>query len=458
MSLKVLKFGGTSVGTVKSITALKDIVESEAQDSDIIVVVSALGGLTDKLIATAEMAKRGEVAYKGEIASMLIRHQDMVNEVIDENKRENLLNYIETLFVELSYEYDKVFSLHELSFEDLASIVSYGELLSSRLTATLIAGAEWKDSSQFVKTQTRHQKFSLCEEQTKKLVISAFSHLPHIVVCPGFIASDIESGKVTNLGRGGSDFTAAIFAAVLGADALEIWTDVDGFMTADPRIISDAHTIAEMSYSEAMELCNCGAKVIYPPTLYPVCQKKIPIFVKNTFNSLCPGTKIVNKLLVRSSSQNMFCGLSNMKGISLIFIEGPEMSVVHGLHRRIASCLLERGIEILFMDSISLQIVIAVHDSDCALSIASLHAEFENAIRNGRLHPVIARSGLAAATLVGENMSSAIGLQARVSSLLSNKDINLVFCHHGAEYNSFTFIVESSYMSQVLNILHQEFL
>ena len=274
--MKVLKFGGTSVGSVESILSLKKIVEQQTQP--VVVVVSALGGITDKLIAISRLALKGDESYKTEFDSVVTRHHSMINTVItDETKRTNLLAVVDSLLEELRSIYYGVYLIRDLSLKTSAAIVSYGERLSSNIVATLVEGACWKDSRDFIKTEYKFGKHILDSELTNRLVREAFADLPNITLVPGFISSDKYSGEVTNLGRGGSDYTASIIAAALGAEVLEIWTDVNGFMTADPRVRHSAYTITELSYVEAMELCNFGAKVVYPPTIYPVCVKNIPI-------------------------------------------------------------------------------------------------------------------------------------------------------------------------------------
>ena len=264
--MKVLKFGGTSVGSVESILSLKNIVEQQSQP--VIVVVSALGGITDKLIATSRLAVRGDESYKTEFDSIVTRHHNMVNAVItDITERNRLLGVVDILLEELRSIYYGVYLIRDLSPKTSAAIVSYGERLSSNIVATLINGASWKDSRDFIKTEYKFGKHILDSELTNQLVRESFADIPSITVVPGFISSDKFSGEVTNLGRGGSDYTASIIAAALDAEVLEIWTDVNGFMTADPRVIHSAYTINELSYVEAMELCNFGAKVIYPPTI-----------------------------------------------------------------------------------------------------------------------------------------------------------------------------------------------
>jgi aspartokinase/homoserine dehydrogenase 1 len=295
-----MKFGGTSVGSVKSILSLKEIVEAEARTQPVIVVVSALSGITDKLITMSQMAKQGDERYREEFDAMVRRHHSMIDTIIqDINKRVDLINNVDQLFDQLKSIYYGVYLIHDLSKKTEDTIVSYGERLSSHIVAAMVKNGVRMNSRDFIRTQKKQGKHVVNAEETTKLVKEAFSSVSSdsvaankIYVVPGFIARDSDTHETTNLGRGGSDYTASILAAVLNAEVLEIWTDVDGFMTADPKVIKSAYTINELSYVEAMELCNFGAKVIYPPTIYPVCVKNIPIKVKNTFNPEHPGTLI----------------------------------------------------------------------------------------------------------------------------------------------------------------------
>ena len=317
--MKVLKFGGTSVGSVSSMLNVKKIVE--AVDDKVIVVVSALGGITDKLIKTSTMAANGDSGYEKEMKEIVNRHIEMVYTVIPAGqKRELLLDCVNELLSELKDIFQGIYLIRDLSPKTSATIVSYGERLSSIIVATLIEGAQWFDSRLFIKTEKKHNKHILDSELTNRLVRETFHEIPSISLVPGFISTDKNSGEVTNLGRGGSDYTASVIAAALNADSLEIWTDVDGFMTADPRVISTAYTINELSYVEAMELCNFGAKVVYPPTIYPVCHKNIPIIIKNTFNPDGVGTVIKQET---SNPQS-----KAIKGISFEVNEGEVIALI----------------------------------------------------------------------------------------------------------------------------------
>ena len=294
-----MKFGGTSVGSVKSILSLKKIVETEARTQPVVVVVSALNGITDQLIATSKMAKQGDEHYREEFDTMVTRHHQMIEAIItDDKKRIDLFNNVDQLFDQLKSIFYGVYLIHDLSEKTADTIVSYGERLSSHIVAAMIKNGVRMNSRDFIRTWDKEGKHVIDADLTTQLVKEAFKDIneKNVYVVPGFIARDRDSHETTNLGRGGSDYTASIIAAVLNAEILEIWTDVDGFMTADPKVIKTAYTINELSYVEAMELCNFGAKVIYPPTIYPVCVKNIPVKVKNTFNPEHPGTLIKAKI------------------------------------------------------------------------------------------------------------------------------------------------------------------
>ena len=453
--MKVMKFGGTSVGSVESILSLKKIVEGEKQQ--VIVVVSALGGVTDKLLEISNMAVSGNERYKDEFQAMTMRHYDMVKAIItDKEKLQPLYDYIDTLFDELKSIYLGVYLIHDLSEKTVATIVSYGERLSSRIVAALIDGAEWYDSRQFIKTETKHGRYILNSEKTSHLVKETFTEIPRRSVVPGFIATDTETGEVTNLGRGGSDYTAAIMAATLNAKQLEIWTDVNGFMTADPRVISTAYTIDELSYTEAMELCNFGAKVIYPPTIYPVCKKNIPIYVKNTFNPKDKGTVIKQRIAL---NEKPIKGISSISGTSLITVAGLSMVGVIGVNRRIFSCLAENGISVFLVSQASSEnnTSIGVRDADCKTAIKVLNKEFAKEIKTGAMFPMTAESGLATVAIVGENMKHTTGIAGKLFGSLGRAGINVIACAQGASETNISFVVDSKYLRKTLNTLHDSF-
>lgn len=455
--MKVLKFGGTSVGSVKSILCLKRIVEREARRQPVVVVVSALGGITDKLLSTAQFALRGDDRYKEEFDAMVARHHKMIDTIITEpKKREDLFNAVDALFEQLKSIYYGVYLIHDLSEKTQNAIVSYGERLSSNITAAQIKNAKLFDAREFIKTEHKNHKNVLDSELTARLVCDAFKELPKISVVPGFISRDEHTGETTNLGRGGSDYTAAIIAAALDAEVLEIWTDVDGFMTADPKVIRTAYTINELSYKEAMELCNFGAKVIYPPTIYPVCVKNIPIKVKNTFNPDNPGTIIKEKA---SNDSKAIKGISSISGTTLITVTGLSMVGVIGVNRRIFTALAVNGISVFLVSQASSEnsTSIAVKDSDAEEAVKVLDAEFAKEIETGAMFPMHAESGLATIAIVGENMKHTPGIAGKLFGTLGRSGISVIACAQGASETNISFVVSGKSLRKSLNVLHDSF-
>lgn len=455
--MKVLKFGGTSVGSVQSILSLKRIVENEAKRQPVIVVVSALSGITDKLISTAMTALRHDDHWKREFDAMVDRHHKMIDTIITDNKkREDLFNRVDSLFEQLRSIYYGVYLIHDLSQKTQDTIVSYGERLSSNIVATLIGGAKWFDARKFIKTERKNNKHTLDSELTAKLVRDAFSDMPRVSLVPGFISRDRDTDEITNLGRGGSDYTAAILAAALNAEVLEIWTDVDGFMTADPRVIKTAYTINELSYIEAMELCNFGAKVIYPPTIYPICVKNIPILVKNTFNPEKPGTIIKQKV---AADTKPIKGISSIKGTSLITVTGLSMVGVIGVNRRIFSALANHGISVFMVSQASSEnsTSIGVREEDAQAAAKVLNEEFAAEIEDGAMFPMHVEDGLATIAIVGENMKHAAGIAGKLFGTLGRSGISVIACAQGASETNISFVVKADYLRKSLNVIHDSF-
>ncbi len=459
--MKVLKFGGTSVGSVDSILSLKKIVESQTEQ--VVVVVSALGGITDKLIYTSQLAVKGDDLYKTEYNDMVTRHHNMVNTIItDKAQREQLIGILDEMLEELRSIYYGVYLIRDLSAKTMAAIVSYGERLSSHIVAALITGATRLDARDFIKTEQKRGKHVLDSELTNRLVTATFLSdngerlKSSPVIVPGFISADKHSGEVTNLGRGGSDYTASIIAAALDAEVLEIWTDVNGFMTADPRVIRTAYTINELSYVEAMELCNFGAKVIYPPTIYPVCIKNIPIKVKNTFNPEEPGTVIKDKI---DNDRKPIKGISSINGTTLITVTGLSMVGVIGVNRRIFTALADNGISVFMVSQASSEnsTSIGVRDEDAENAVAVLNSEFAKEIETGAMFPMHAESGLATIAIVGENMKHTPGIAGKLFGTLGRSGISVIACAQGASETNISFVVDSKFLRKSLNVLHDSF-
>lgn len=455
--MKVLKFGGTSVGSVKSILSLKHIVENEARRQPIVVVVSALGGITDKLLSTAQQAVSGNEAWKISFEEMVDRHHKMIDTIITNTiDREDLFNKVDALFEQLRSIYFGVYLIRDLSRKTQDAIVSYGERLSSNIVSSMVRGSMWMDSREFIKTEFAHGKNTLDSVLTNKLVREAFAELPRVTILPGFISCDRDTGETTNLGRGGSDYTAALVAAALNAEVLEIWTDVDGFMTADPKVIRSAYTIDELSYVEAMELCNFGAKVIYPPTIYPVCIKNIPIRVKNTFNPEGRGTIIKGKV---ENDSKAIRGISSIKGTTLITVLGLSMVGVIGVNRRIFTALADHGISVFLVSQASSEnsTSIGVRDEDAAKAVSVLNKEFEAEIEDGAMFPMHAESELATIAVVGENMKHTPGIAGKLFGTLGRSGISVIACAQGASETNISFVINARYLRKSLNVIHDSF-
>ena len=454
--MKVMKFGGTSVGSVNSILSVKHIVESVSEP--VIVVVSALGGITDKLINTSKMASTGNAAYEDEFQQIVSRHVEMVKEVIPAGERQEALQgKIGELLNELKDIFQGIYLIKDLSPKTSDMIVSYGERLSSLIVAELIKDARWFDSRAFIKTEKKHNKHTIDADLTTQLVRDTFSFLPKVALVPGFISSGKTTGEVTNLGRGGSDYTAALIAAALDADSLEIWTDVDGFMTADPRVISAAYTITELSYVEATELCNFGAKVVYPPTIYPVCHKNIPILIKNTFNPDGAGTII--KQEVSTPQCKAIKGISSINDTSLITVQGLGMVGVIGVNYRIFKALAKNGISVFLVSQASSEnsTSIGVRNADAALACDALNEEFAKEIEMGEISPIMAESDLATVAIVGENMKHTPGIAGKLFDTLGRNGINVIACAQGASETNISFVIESKSLRKSLNVIHDSF-
>lgn len=453
--MKVMKFGGTSVGSAESMLRVKSIVEKQTEP--VIVVVSALGGITDKLIKTSQMAVEGDALYQKSFEEIKQRHEEMIDAVIPAGeKRNELQTKVNGLLEELRSIYQGVYLIRDLSSKIQAAIVSYGERISSQIVAILIDGAECFDSREFIKTEFKAGKNRLVKELTNKLVCQNWEKIPQTSIVGGFISTDVESGEVTNLGRGGSDYTASIIAAALNASVLEIWTDVDGFMTADPRVISSAYVIPELSYIEAMELSNFGAKVVYPPTIYPVCIKHIPILIKNTFNPDAPGSIIKDE--VQDDSRSIK-GISSIKGTTLITVSGLSMVGVIGVNRRIFTCLADNGISVFMVSQASSEnsTSIGVQDEDADEACRVLDLEFQKEIEDGSMFPMLAEKGLATVAIVGENMKHTPGIAGKLFGTLGRSGISVIACAQGASETNISFVINQNFLRKALNVIHDSF-
>ena len=452
--MKVLKFGGSSVGSVTGLHNIKKIAESA--DQPLIVVVSALGGITDKLIALGKRAGAGDIAYIGDLDAIIRRHLDLVKTEIAEEKQAALMNDLEALFHDLRSILHGVYLIQDLTQKTADAIVAFGERLSSLIVATFIDDAKHYDSRTLFKTTRQGEKHLVDYDLTNKNILDNFANHQGIAVMGGFIATDAVTGATTNLGRGGSDFTAAILAAALDAEVLEIWTDVDGFMTADPRVISTAYTIDELTYGEAMELCNFGAKVVYPPTIYPVCVKNIPILIKNTLNPTAKGSIIHAKA---ESSKSPIRGISSVNEMSLVTVSGLSMVGVVGVNRRIFATLAKGGISVFMVaqtsSETSTSLCVTTQDAEKACQL--LDKEFEKEIQDGAMHHTSKQDGLATVAVVGERMKQHSGTAGKLFTVLGKNGISICAMSQGALEMNISFVVEKHQLRKALNVLHDSF-
>lgn len=468
--MHVLKFGGTSVGSVASITNVKKIVERRKEP--VIVVVSALGGITDRLIATANKAAAGDETFHDDFRFIRQRHHEVAYGLLTPEKHADVFDFIDQSLEELYNLYKGISLIRELSPRTLCTVVSYGERISSRLVAAVISGAQHVDSREIIKTRRSIVKHATSAAMANAKNICDFAHTAplvrerlgfmteatgkQVVVMGGFISTDAETGEITNLGRGGSDYTAAIVAAELEAAELEIWTDVDGFMTADPRIINSAYVIDQLSFTEATDLCNFGAKVIYPPTIFPVFHKNINIVIKNTFNPDARGTLITKST---GSSARVIKGISSINDTCLVTVTGLGMVGVIGVNKRIFSALARNGISVFFISQASSEnnSTIGVRNGEADHAIEVLTEEFQTEIAQGEIDPITARHDLATVAVVGEGMRSTPGVAGKLFRILGHNGINVVAMAQGASETNISFVVGKSDLRKTLNVIHDGF-
>ena len=457
-SMKVMKFGGTSVGTPKSLQLVKSIVEAEKEP--VIVVVSALGGVTDRLLLSADFAVKGNPGYKTLVEEIVLRHEIMIDKMIpDSRDKEDTAQKAHFLFEELRNILQGVFLIGDLSQKTSDKVVSYGERLSSLIISKVIDGAKLYDATRLIKTMRQFNQHIPDLAHSNELIRAAFNESPkaRVSIVPGFISSGKDNGDITNLGRGGSDYTASIIAAALDASLLEIWTDVDGFLTADPRIIESAYVIEELSFIEAIELSNFGAKVIYPPTIFPVYHKNIPIYLKNTFKAHSEGTLIKN--IAPNPNGQIIKGISSINDTALITIQGLGMVGVIGVNKRIFSVLANNGISVFLVSQASSEnsTSIGIRTQDAELSTKVLGEEFNHEISMGSINPITVEYDLSTIAIVGQNMKRVPGIAGKFFGTLGRSGISVVALAQGASETNISCVIEKSNLRKALNVIHDSF-
>ncbi|WP_369752135.1 bifunctional aspartate kinase/homoserine dehydrogenase I [Flavobacterium sp. WC2409] len=458
--MKVLKFGGTSVANAQNIKLVLDIVQKQAKQDQLIVVVSALSKVTDLLQLASQKAAANDEGYKEIVAEIEKKHLDTLKEFIPVSEQSSLLSHIKRIINHLETLLDGCYLLGELSARTADTILSFGELLSSYIIAEALKqnlkNSGYKDSRELIKTNTNFGKAAVNFEITNQLIVDYFaSNESQVVVMPGFIASSVD-GIITTLGRGGSDYTAAILAGALDVTDLEIWTDVNGMFTANPKIVKQAQPIATISYQEAMELSHFGAKVLYPPTIQPVLRKNIPIHIKNTFEPDAEGTYISNNA---TANGNPVKGISHIDNITLITLEGPGMIGVLGSSKRLFEVLSQANVNVIFITQASSEhsICIGILNSDAVVAEEAINKAFEIEILQNKIEPCIVEKNLCIIALVGENMKNHQGLSGKMFSTLGKNNVNIRAIAQGASERNISAVINERDVKKALNTLHERF-
>jgi aspartokinase/homoserine dehydrogenase 1 len=455
--MKVMKFGGASVGSASNVLSVKKIIN--AVEGESIVVVSAFKGITDKLLKTSELAAAGSSLYEKEFKDVVDQHITIINELnFDSHTRAKVTSEVYVLLEELSNIFKGVFLINDLSLKTSDKIVSYGERLSLVVMKFLLPDYETLDSTKLIKTNSSFNKHTPDIELSYKLIREAYTNSDKRILVPGFISSCKETNEITNLGRGGSDYTAAIFASALDAEILELWTNVDGFMSADPEVITAAHVIEHLSYTEATELCNFGAKIIYPPTLFPVYHKNIPIRIRNTFNPNAPGTYISHELK-EDRGKALIKGISSIPDTCLITVLGLGMVGIIGVNYRIFRTLAKNGISVFLVSQASSEnsTSIGVRSADAKLAVSVLEEEFAHEISLGSINRVQLETDLATVAIVGEDMKYTPGIAGRLFETLGKSGISVIACAQGASEVNISFVIKNKYLRKALNSIHDSF-
>lgn len=458
--MQVLKFGGSSVANAANINKVIEIVKEKIKTDKIIVVVSAFGGITDILLQCSQLAAEGNEAYKKKLHEAELRHLTTVKELITITQQSAVLSLVKTLCNEMEDICTGIFLLKELSERTKDRIVSYGEILSSKIIAaklnTEAITCEWINSAELIVTNANYGSAAVDFSITDKKIADYFAaSTSTLFLMPGFIASDIN-GVTTTLGRGGSDYTAAIVAAALPAKVLEIWTDVSGMMTADPRLVANVKIIPEISYQEAMELSHFGAKVIYPPTIQPVSSKGIPTWIKNTFAPQDNGTVIQKET---TNNTNSIRGISSINSIALLSLEGSGMIGIPGFSKRLFEALAVKKINVILITQSSSEhsICVGMDASNADVAKAIIDEAFAYEIETKKVDPITVEKDLAIVALVGDNMKSHPGISGKMFGNLGRNGVNVRAIAQGSSERNISAVICTQDVKKAINVLHEEF-
>lgn len=458
--MKVLKFGGSSVANAENINKVAAIVRESAEHGPQVVVVSAMGGITDLLITCGTLASKGDEQYKAKLLEVENRHLEAAKTLIPIAIQSSILSWVKKRCNELEDICNGVFLLGELSAMTKDRIVSYGELISSKLLSARLdvlgAPNTWKDAKELIRTDAQFTQAAVDFGVTNNQIREFFSSTGHkLTIVPGFVASD-KSGAITTLGRGGSDYTAAILAAALDASVLEIWTDVSGMRTADPRLVTNTRVIEHISYQEAMELSHFGAKVIYPPTIQPVMSKRIPVWIKNTFSPGDYGTLIENGSTPKGGGIR---GISSINKIALLSLEGSGMVGIPGFSKRLFEALSGNRINVILITQASSEhsICVGIDQENAEKSKEYIDAAFSTEISNGHVQPLIIEKDLSVIAVVGDNMKSHPGISGKMFGALGRNGVNVRAIAQGSSERNITAVISRSDVQKAINVLHEEF-
>ena len=457
--MKVLKFGGTSVGSSKNINSVINILENYGKTDTIVCVVSAVGGITDKLLLAGKQAQSKDRAFVDTFADIKEKHYTIIKELNPTNNK-GVLNYIDDRLSALHSLLEGIYLINELSPKTSDKLVSFGEMLSSFIIAETMKNrglsADIKNSQELVITNSNFTKAEVDFTITNQNIRDYFKSVKqNITILPGFVSKS-KIGEITTLGRGGSDFTAAIIAAALHVEQLEIWTDVSGMFTTNPKLVKQAYPINKISYQEAMELSHFGAKVLYPPTVQPVLSLDIPIHIKNTLDPDAVGTIISNE---DTKSSSPVKGISNISNIALLTLEGTGMVGIPGFSKRLFETLSQEKINVIMITQASSEhsICLGIDEKDAQAAKAAIDVVFENEIALGKIEPIIVETGLSIIALVGDNMKNHQGISGKMFSTLGRNNINIRAIAQGASEKNITAVIDEKDVKKALNTLHEQF-
>ncbi|MBS1512929.1 MAG: bifunctional aspartate kinase/homoserine dehydrogenase I [Bacteroidetes bacterium] len=458
--MQVIKFGGSSVASAENINKVVQIVTKKSGTEKLAVIVSALGGITDLLLQCAHLAATGNEAYKNTMQEIESRHLNTVKELLPVTQQSSVLSAVKKMCNEIEDICNGIYLLGELSDRTKDKIVSYGELLSSQIIAARFKAAEldvqWKDSRELIQTDSNFGAALVDFNVTNSNIAAYFSGSNHLLfILPGFIATDAH-GITTTLGRGGSDYTAAIIAGAVNASVLEIWTDVSGMMTADPRIVTNIKLIPKISYQEAMELSHFGAKVIYPPTIQPVMSKNIPVWVKNTFAPEDEGTVIQNEAM---KNGNAIRGISSISKISLISLEGSGMVGIPGFSKRLFEALANYKINVILITQSSSEhsICVAIDSVNAVQAKKAVDGAFAYEIETKKVEPLFVENDLAIVAVVGDNMKSHTGIAGKMFSAMGKNGVNIRAIAQGSSERNISAVIAVADVTKAVNVLHEAF-